>query len=92
MRRLLWSAVTVEQQRFSSSHASRDKFASFSFGATVHGFGGAFVGAFAEFTGVFCFGDMAAARVFRFGVWMGVRVTDGRNERWRGRSFGGNGV
>jgi hypothetical protein len=45
-------------------------FTGFSFGGTVRGFGGAFVGAFADFTGAFFFGGIAEARVFRVWVWM----------------------
>jgi hypothetical protein len=58
-------------------------FTGFSCGGTVRGFGGAF----ADFTGAFFFGSMAAVRVFRVGVWMGDGAEGGRNERRRGRGF-----
>jgi hypothetical protein len=46
-------------------------FVGFSFGATVHGFGGAFT-AFAE---AFLFGGMAAATFFQVGGWIGDGAT-----------------
>jgi hypothetical protein len=67
-------------------------FAGFSFGGTVRGFGVAFVGAFAAFTGLFFFGGMAAARVFRVGVWMRDGAAGGKNVRPRGRDFAGKDV
>jgi hypothetical protein len=60
---LLRSAVMSAQRRFSSSHASYDMLASFSFGATVRGF----VGAFTDFTGVLG-GEGFVTMVLRGGV------------------------
>jgi hypothetical protein len=74
------SAVIKERRSISLSHSSCDMFAGFSFGATVRGFDGAFVGAF-------LFSAMAATRVFRVGGWMEEGVPGGRNERRRGRCF-----
>ena len=87
MRRLLQSAVMKERRSISLSHSSCDMFAGFSFGATVRGFGGAFVGAFAAFTGAFLFGGMARRRGF-FGLEAGWEM-----ERLAGEmSGGGDGV
>jgi hypothetical protein len=55
-------------------------FVGFSFGATLLGFGGAFVGVFAAFTGAFFFGGIAAVRVFWVGAWMRDGAAGGRNK------------
>jgi hypothetical protein len=45
----------MDTRSFSSSHASCDMFVGFSFGVTVHGFGGTFVTTFAAFARSFLF-------------------------------------
>jgi hypothetical protein len=59
----------------------------------VRVFGGVFVGAFASFAGAFLFGAMARRRGF-FGLEAGWEMErrGGRNERRRGRGFGGDHV
>jgi hypothetical protein len=73
------------QQHFSSSHASCDMLVGFSFGATRHGF----AGAFAAFAGALFFDGMVAARVLRGVNCMGAtdEATGGRNEQLYGRGI-----
>jgi hypothetical protein len=75
----------MAQRHFSSSHASCDMLAGFSFGATRHGF----AGAFAAFARALFFDGMVAARVLRGLNWMGAtdEATGGRNEQRMGGEY-----